>query len=75
MTAKEEVSKRKNRIEVGFNAAMSFDPNDNFWNFIGSDDCIPLRDAIDYIGLDFFPDVFKPVPEEGFPENLKGAVK
>ena len=75
LTAKEEVSKRKNRIEVGFNAAMSFNPNDNFWNFIGSDDCKLLRDAIDYIGLDFFPDVFRPLLEEGFPENLKGAVK
>src|SRR4029078_2571888 len=50
LTAKEVVSKRKNRVEVGFNAAMSFDPNDNFWNFIGSDDCKLLRDTIDYIG-------------------------
>jgi len=75
LTAKKEVGKCKNQIEVGFNAAMSFDPKDNFWNFIGSNDCIPLRDAIDYIGLDFFPDVFRPLPEEGFPGNLTSTVK
>ena len=75
LVAKEEISKRKNRIQVGFNTALSFNPNDNFWNVIGSDHFKLFREAIDYIGLDFFPDVFRALPDEGFPGNLISGVK
>jgi hypothetical protein len=75
LAAKEETGKHKNRILVGFNTAVSFNPNDAFWDVIGSDHFKPFRQAIDYIGLDFFPDVFKRLPEDRFPENLTNAVK
>ena len=66
LTAKEEVSKHKNRIEVGFNAAMSFNPNDNFWNFIGSDDCKLLRDALTILVLIFFRMYSNRYPKKAF---------
>jgi hypothetical protein len=75
LAAKEEITKSKNRIQIGFNTAMSFNPNDTFWSLIGSDNFKLFREVIDYVGLDFFPDVFKPLPEDGFPENLTNAVK
>lgn len=46
---------------VGFNAVPTFDPADTFWSELGSlaDDRF-LR-SLDYVGLDFFPDVFRPL--------------
>jgi hypothetical protein len=61
--------------KVGFNTALSFDPADNFWQIIGDEDHIAFRKAIDYVGLDFFPDVFRRIPDAGFPDNLRAAVK
>jgi hypothetical protein len=75
LAAKEKITKSKNRVQIGFNTALSFNPNDTFWNIIGSDNFKLFREAIDYIGLDFFPDVFRPLPEEGFPGNLTSTVK
>jgi hypothetical protein len=62
-------------IKVGFNTVLSFNPADNFWSTIGSEDYKLFREAVDYVGLDFFPDVFRPLPREGFPDNLKNTVK
>ncbi|MGX1977081.1 hypothetical protein [Streptomyces kronopolitis] len=46
---------------VGFNAVPTFDPADTFWSELGAlaDDRF-LR-SLDYVGLDFFPDVFRPL--------------
>lgn len=48
-------------LAVGFNAVPTFDPADTFWSELGSlaDDRF-LR-SLDYVGLDFFPDVFRPL--------------
>ena len=75
LAAKAEVNKLGYPIKVGFNTVLSFDPADNFWNMVGCDAYKLFREAIDYVGLDFFPDVFKPLPDDGFPGNLKEAVK
>jgi hypothetical protein len=61
-------------VKVGFNAVVSFDPVDNFWKLIGSESFTPFRDAIDYVGLDFFPDVFRPVAADGAPNDLQQSV-
>lgn len=73
--AKEFVRSHDYPIKVGFNTVLSFNPADDFWNRIGSNDYELFREAVDYVGLDFFPDVFRPLPDEGFPDNLKNAVK
>ncbi|WP_018349366.1 hypothetical protein [Longispora albida] len=49
-------------IEVGFNAIPSFDPADTFWERLGAAATPEFHAALDYAGLDFFPDVFRPIP-------------
>ncbi len=73
--AKEIVRTLSYPIKVGFNTVLSFNSGDEFWNIVGSQDHQLFRDMVDYVGLDFFPDVFRPLPDEGFPDNLKNAVK
>ncbi|MFF4338909.1 hypothetical protein ACFY00_03085 [Kitasatospora sp. NPDC001540] len=53
---------------VGFNAVPSFDPDAPFWPALGKLADRPFLDALDYVGLDFFPDVFHPVPAERLAE-------
>lgn len=74
VTAKDEIKKQQLNIKVGFNATPSFNPADNFWNMIGSDEFKKLREAVDYIGFDFFPDVFRPVALDGQPNDLQQSV-
>jgi hypothetical protein len=75
LIAKDEILKLKYQIKIGFNAVPSFNPADNFWNIIGGDNYILFRQAVDYVGLDFFPDVFRPVAEDGQPNDLEESVK
>ncbi|MFI6155832.1 hypothetical protein ACIBCA_24465 [Kitasatospora sp. NPDC051170] len=58
-------------LAVGFNAVPAFDPADTFWPEIGELADERFHRALDYVGLDFFPDVFRPVPGE----QLAGAVR
>lgn len=75
ITAKNEINRLKYQTKVGFNVVPSFNPADNFWQIMGSDEYQELRNAIDYIGLDFYPDVFRPVAEDGHPSDLIESVK
>ncbi|MFE2228320.1 hypothetical protein [Streptomyces kronopolitis] len=61
VAAKQEARALGLGLAVGFNAVPTFDPADTFWSELGSlaDDRF-LR-SLDYVGLDFFPDVFRPV--------------
>ncbi|MBB4685690.1 hypothetical protein [Amycolatopsis jiangsuensis] len=56
-------------VAVGFNAAVAL-PGDPFWPSVRAHVGPELLERIDYVGLDFFPDVFRPAP----PEVLPGAV-
>ncbi len=58
-------------LAVGFNAVPSFDPADTFWPELGELADERFHRALDYVGLDFFPDVFRPVP----PGRLADAVR
>ena len=74
VTAKQEIEKQQLKIKVGFNAVPSFNPADNFWSTIGNDEFKKLREVIDYIKLDFYPDVFRPVALDGQPNDLEQSV-
>ena len=74
VAAKKEMEKQQLKIKIGFNAVPSFNPADKFWNIIGSDEFKELREAIDYVGFDFFPDVFRPVALDGQPNDLQQSV-
>jgi hypothetical protein len=62
LAAKGEINRLGYPIQVGFNATPSFDPRDPFWVEIGQKGSSEFREALDYVGLDFYPDVFRPLP-------------
>jgi hypothetical protein len=46
---------------VGFNAIPCFDPNDGFWRSIARKISPAFLDSLDYVGLNFYPDVAEPL--------------
>lgn len=50
------------QIPVGFNATPDFNPNSQFWKEIASLANQSFYEALGFVGLDFFPDVFRPLP-------------
>ncbi|WP_327676596.1 hypothetical protein [Kitasatospora sp. NBC_00458] len=62
VAAKEEALALGLDLAVGFNAVLGFDPADTFWADLGELADERFHRALDYVGLDFFPDVFRPVP-------------
>jgi hypothetical protein len=74
VAAKEEARRLGLAVQVGFNAVPSFNPADDFWPSIGALGQQSFLDALDYVGLDCFPDVFRPVRPDNFLENLRNAI-
>ncbi|HLV98952.1 MAG TPA: hypothetical protein VKT82_09770 [Ktedonobacterales bacterium] len=74
IAAKEEARRRGLDMQVGFNAALNFDPTDDFWPAIAALGGQPFLDALDYVGLDFFPDVFRPLAPDGEPGDVRQSV-
>ncbi|MFG1688616.1 hypothetical protein ACGFNP_51320 [Nonomuraea sp. NPDC049269] len=64
IAAKEEARARGHDLAVGFNVVPTFNPADTFWNDLGAVADDRFHQALDYVGLDFFPDVFRPIPAE-----------
>jgi hypothetical protein len=61
-------------LKIGFNAVPSFNPADDFWTSLGQMGGSDFVAAVDYVGLDFFPDVFRPVAPDGEPGDLSEMV-
>lgn len=61
-------------IAVGFNATLNFAPADDFWSRIAALATPEFLEALDYVGLDFFPDVFRPLAPDGEPDDLRASV-
>jgi hypothetical protein len=76
LAARDEIQRQGYAIQIGFNATISFNPNDAFWNSIARLGHPAFMEALDYVGLDFFPDVFRPLPRrpDGMPMTLQDAV-
>jgi hypothetical protein len=55
------------RLEVGINTTPLFGPAEGFLSKLTAVGGPQLVDALDYVGLDFFPDVFQPVPGDRLP--------
>lgn len=70
ITAKEEIRKQNLDIKVGFNSTPIFNPADTFWKEINELANESFYDSLDYVGFDFFPDVFQPIKFSA----LEGAV-
>lgn len=74
IAAKRHIMENELNITVGFSAVPNFNEEDDFWASIyniGGDSFI---NSIDYVGLDFFPDVFRPVAADGQPGDLIASV-
>jgi len=50
-------------LRVGFNSTPTFGPSAEFWSGIGALGGQPFLEALDYVGIDFFPDTFRPTPD------------
>ena len=72
LAAKVEVERLHLPIGIGFSATINFNPADDFWPEIGRIGGQPFVDALDYVALDFFPDVFVPLPPN---VNLSDGVR
>jgi len=73
ITAKDEIRKQGLDAKVGFNTTPIFSPADTFWKEIGERANDKFYDALDYVGFDFFPDVFSPIPPVF--DGVTGAVE
>ncbi|MVM32974.1 hypothetical protein GO755_23235 [Spirosoma sp. HMF4905] len=61
LAAKTEIQRLGLPIGVGFSATISFNPADDFWTELGQLGGQSFVNALDYVALDFFPDVFVPL--------------
>lgn len=74
--ARQEIANLGLTVSVGFNVVISFNPNDDFWKSIFEKATTQFINSLDFIGLDFFPDVFRPLPQkpDGTTATIEEAV-
>lgn len=58
------------QVRVGFNSTPTFGESEKFWQRIGERAPAAFYADLDYVGLDFFPDVFRRVAPDGHPGDL-----
>ena len=73
VAAKEEALRLGHDLRVGFNSTPSFQP-DPFWPRMGALATQRFLDSLDYVGLDFFADVFRPLAPDGQPGDVRSSV-
>ena len=74
VAAKDEARRNGFEFKVGFAATPSFNPADDFWADLASRSTPAFSESLDYVGLDFYPDVFRPVPEGQLPAAVEGVL-
>jgi hypothetical protein len=74
VAAKEESRRLGLDVRVGFNAVPSFNPADDFWPGLAALGQPPFLDSLDYVGLDCFPDVFRPLRPGDDLEKFRDAI-
>jgi hypothetical protein len=74
IAAKEEVRRAGLAVHVGFAATPTFSPADDFWPDLAHRGGQAFVAALDYVGLDFYPDVFRPVPAEQLRAAVEGVI-
>ncbi|MFJ9360813.1 hypothetical protein [Streptomyces mirabilis] len=74
VAAKQEARALGRSVAVGFNAVPTFNPADTFWSELGALADDRFRQSLDYVGLDFFPDVFRPIAAEQLAEAVTAVL-
>ena len=74
VAARREADRLGLDVQVGCNATPTFDPAQEFWTDLGRRGGARFAGALDYVGLDFFPDVFRPVPAAELGETVAGVL-
>jgi hypothetical protein len=75
VAAKNEIIRRNLDIAVGFNGVPTFNEKNDFWREIGRLGTHDFYNSLDYVGLDFFPDVFRPILQEELPQTVEMVLK
>ena len=74
LAARDEATRRGLPVQVGFNACPAFDPDQVFWRELRGSATRDSSRAVDYVGFDFFPDVFRPVAFERLRSAVEGVL-
>ncbi|WP_412540265.1 hypothetical protein R8Z50_31290 [Longispora sp. K20-0274] len=74
VAARREADRLGLDVRIGCNSTALFDPAQEFWTDLGRRGGTEFRRALDYAGLDFFPDVFRPVPADRLAETVAGVL-
>ncbi len=61
-------------VKVGFNATPTFGPAAEFWRQLKALATPGFYEALDFVGLDFFPDVFRPAAPDGQAGDIASSV-
>lgn len=72
--AKVILRKLQLNVQVGFNATPDFNPDRTFWIEIAQLASAEFYESLDYVGLDFFPDVFRRLSPHTDNLELSGAI-
>lgn len=65
----------QSHVLVGFNSTPTFGPSGAFWSRIGEMGGTDFAQAVDYVGLDFFPDVFRAAAPDGQDGDVEGSAR
>ncbi|GAA4942923.1 hypothetical protein [Actinoplanes utahensis] len=68
--AKHELARLGLDSLVGCNSTLRFDPEQAHWSSLKE-----IGDVVDYAGVDFFPDVFAPIPARKLGETTAGVLR
>ncbi|WP_405486466.1 hypothetical protein [Nocardia sp. NBC_00511] len=74
LAARDEIDRLGLVVLVGCNSTPTLDPAQEFWTDLGRRGGAEFRDALGYAGLDFFPDVFRPIPGDRLTAAITAVV-
>ncbi len=74
LAARDEVDRLGIDVRIGCNSTPNFDPSQEFWADLGRLGGSEFAGALDYAGLDFFPDVFRPIPPDALVDAVGGVL-
>jgi hypothetical protein len=61
-------------VRIGCNSTVILDPEQEFWADLGRRGGSEFLAALDYVGLDFFPDVFRPIPADRLADAVSAVL-